>query len=382
MSIAANNQFWVPEIVYIEDAVEESYVASQVRRYVPPQKIERIQSGQIEEIIHQINASPDPYQSGKKRLLLRATKGGFFNQCPGTQGLLCCNYFVINPILGCNYDCEYCFLQGYLDSPLIQIVGNLEYHLSELQQWIQQRPNSFFRIGTGELGDSLSLDHILELAPYLISFFNQFPNTQLELKTKSENVYHLLHHDPGEHTIISFSLNPQKIIDAHEHGSASLESRLTAAKSADEAGYKLAFHFDPVVLYPGWEEDYQNIIRQLFDTVRHDRIQYISIGALRYFQELKVVMYRRFPNSGLLQGPFAPAKDGKWRYFRPVRETIFSTLQVMILKKDPKQWIYFCMEGRGMWKKIFNIDIQNQRNLDSFFKARRTGNSEPLLPLP
>lgn len=342
-------------------------------------KIHIVGAQQINELQFSILSQRDAYETGKKNILIRSSKGGFFNQCPGTKGLLCCNYYIINPIIGCNFDCSYCFLQGYLDSPLIHVVANLEEHLQELGDWLRQRPLSFFRIGTGELGDSLSLDPILGIGEILISFFRDYENVQLELKSKSDYIDHLLPLQHDDNIIISFSLNPQSIIDSYEHGTASLKKRLAAANKLSKFGYRLAFHFDPIFYYPNWQKDYQKVVDQLFSSINSNLIQYISLGVLRYFDKLKDEVYRRFPQSNIFSGPYVPGEDGKWRYQKKVRESIFVAMKEMILAKDPKQWIYFCMEGKSTWQNVFNLDVESKRNLDSYFRARRQGNSKPLL---
>jgi spore photoproduct lyase len=42
-------------------------------------------------------------------------------------------------------------------------------------------------------------------------------------------------------------MNPQQVIDLDEHGTASLSERLLAARRCQNAGYRLGFHFDPIV---------------------------------------------------------------------------------------------------------------------------------------
>jgi spore photoproduct lyase len=86
----------------------------------------------------------------------------------------------------------------------------------------------------------------------------------LELKTKSDCVEDLLGLNPKGRVVVSWSMNPQKVIDADEHLTVSLEQRLAAAKSCQEAGYRLAFHFDPMIEYRGWEEDYRAMVERLF----------------------------------------------------------------------------------------------------------------------
>ena len=63
---------------------------------------------------------------------------------------------------------------------------NVEDLLGELEEVFTQYPDRNFRVGTGELTDSLALDAIVPYTAYLLPFFNQQSNAVLELKTKSD----------------------------------------------------------------------------------------------------------------------------------------------------------------------------------------------------
>lgn len=380
MSPADEVRSSIQKVYLAQESRQEPFVQQVLERLHDVEIQEFSSQESLSEIHNEINSELDPYHIGKKILILRPTKGGFFNQCPGTQGLLCCNYFVINPVVGCNFDCQYCFLQGYLESPAIQITTNLDDHLKELAQWLNNKRLGFYRIGSGELSDSLSLDPVLQIAPRLIRTLGPLANTQLELKSKSHYVDHLMDLPDKGNTIISFSVNPESIIQEIELGATTLEERLKAAARAADAGYQLAFHFDPIILITNWQKEYSQVVKKIFSSVPADNIMYISLGVMRYFRALRREMRRRFPDSPIHQGPFVEGEDGKWRYFRPKREEVFSFVKNEILAQDPRQWIYFCMEGRNTWKNVFNLDIDNRSNLDPFFRARRRGNTQTLYP--
>jgi hypothetical protein len=110
---------------------------------------------------------------------------------------------------------------------------------------LRARPERSFRIGTGELADSLALDPLTGLSRHLVPFFAARANATLELKTKTDNVGELLDLDPRGRVVVSWSVNAPAIVAAEEHGTASLAERLSAARRVQEAGYRLGFHFDP-----------------------------------------------------------------------------------------------------------------------------------------
>ena len=59
-------------------------------------------------------ALADRFRRGEKETVLTRHKGEFLKKCPGSDGQVCCNYFVINFASNCPMDCSYCYLQEYL----------------------------------------------------------------------------------------------------------------------------------------------------------------------------------------------------------------------------------------------------------------------------
>jgi spore photoproduct lyase len=306
----------------------------------------------------------------KDTLLVYRHQGKFISSCPGSDGMVCCQYFVINFGIGCLYDCHYCYLQNFMNQPLMTVFGNIEDLFIEIEKKIKGK-NFHFRIGTGEYTDSLALDPILEISPILVEYFARLENATLELKTKSNHVENLLGLNHQNHTVVSWSINPQKIIEQIEPGTANLEERLIAAKKVQDAGYKLAFHLDPMIYYDNWEDDYKQLLDQLFDTIDTNRIAWISLGTFRYSIGQKEIMQKRFLNDNLTKVEMVQGSDKKFRYFKTIRQEMYAKIKNYIDKKDPKLFSYLCMETQYMWEKIYQFIPQSSKNLDEYFEKRR-----------
>jgi spore photoproduct lyase len=123
-------------------------------------------------------------------------------------------------------NCSYCYLQSYLNSHVTKIFTNIDQALSELSEMAASFGDHSFRVGTGEVIDSLSLDEITLYSRKLIAFFNRHPNWILEFKTKSAKVDQFLDLATLGNTTVSWSINPSKIIEKEEHGTARLHERL------------------------------------------------------------------------------------------------------------------------------------------------------------
>jgi spore photoproduct lyase len=359
------------EKIYLDVRAEEDPVTQAVLKGLPDVPVERIQDKR--PLIKDYFSLQDSIGVGKKHLLLTRFYGRRLKPCPGTSRHICCGYYVINTITNCPMDCSYCVLQGYLNNPFLTLYTNWDDLLEEIDAFLSNHPQSLLRLGTGELSDSLALDTVFPISPFLIPFFAQRNHAVLELKTKSAEVDHLLHLDHRRRTIISWSLNPPKIIEEEEKGTVSLENRITAAQRCQERGYPIGFHFDPIIFYEEWEKGYQETIVSLFEKIDPKGIAWISLGGFRYPTHLKGIVKERFPNTKIFLGELFPGKDGKFRYLREIRVEIYEKMVECLRDVDPALFIYLCMESKEVWQEVFGWTPENSRHLNQLFEQRLRG---------
>ncbi|MBI4549518.1 MAG: hypothetical protein HY714_01145 [Candidatus Omnitrophica bacterium] len=303
---------------------------------------------------------------GKRSLWITRFKGPFLKPCPGTDAsYLCCNYWVLNIQANCPWDCTYCILQGYLNQTALTLYANLEIIPEELDRLIERLPGRMLRIGTGELTDSLALDPLTGFNTALIQAAKTRP-VILEFKTKTDFVGHL---PPiaTRNVVVSWSLNPARIVETEEHKTAPVRERLEAAARAAAKGYRLGFHFDPLLDFPGWEEEYAGLIRELFSAVNEEDVAWISLGSLRFPPPLKPVIERRFPRTRITSAEMVRGTDGKLRYFRPVRTAIYRGIYSGLRSRWKEVLIYFCMENKTVWKEVMGFSPPSNEGLDYLF---------------
>jgi spore photoproduct lyase len=305
----------------------------------------------------------------KNTLILMRYPGRFLRSCQGSGAEICCNYFVVSYAWNCHLECTYCVLQSYLSNEALVVCTNIDDLLLDVRKTLEQSPDRAFRIGTGELADSLALDHITHYSRPIVTLFASLPNGILELKTKSVQIDNLEHLDHRGHTVISWSMNSIGICQTEERKAATFEERLTAAARCQEWGYRLGFHFDPIMYYEGWEDGYRAAVKELFRSVNPARIAWISLGVIRFPPHLRELVHQRFPKSRVPCGEFVPGHHGKDRYFRPVREEMYRKMRSWIRAEAPEVFVYLCMENRLVWEQSFGAapddtsDLSNQ--LDS-----------------
>jgi spore photoproduct lyase len=295
-----------------------------------------------------VSSAADPVQQGKETLYLTRNRGAFFKKCPGTSHYTCCDYQILHIGTFCNMDCTYCVLQTYFHPPILQYFVNHEDLMSELDTVLSQK--KILRIGTGEFTDSLIWELWTDVSNQLVKRFGAQSHAVLELKTKTtaiEGLQNLVH---NRKTITAWSLNTHHIINTQERATASLAARLKAAARCESWGYPLAFHFDPLVIYDGCEEDYKQVIQDLFSNVTADNVVWISLGTLRFPPALKTMIQNRFPESKIIYEEFITGPDGKMRYFKPLRIKLYRKIVACIRKLAPEVVVYLCMEDEEVWQ--------------------------------
>ncbi len=347
-----------PVKLFIDKSVLDSKTTSDIRKKVdrPFEVVENVQ-----EFYQSLSLNTDAIQYGKEILFLTRNRGAFLKVCPGTKEYTCCDYKILHIGTFCSMDCSYCILQTYFHPPVLQYFTNQDDLFKELEPVFHQSAVS--RIGTGEFTDSLIWENLSDLSSFLVPAFAEQNVAVLELKTKTTAIQQLEKLNHNKKTIAAWSLNAEYIIQHQERRTASLSARLNAAKKCAEWGYPIAFHFDPVVIYPGWEEGYRHTIQEMFNHVSPDRIVWISIGSFRFMPGLKPVIQKRFPDSKIIYGEFIPGLDGKMRYFKPLRIRLYQRIVSFIHDIAPDVLVYFCMEDDEVWEKTLGFKPEEKGGL-------------------
>jgi spore photoproduct lyase len=331
----------VPSHLIVEAEAAEENLVRELRQKYPDAAFET--TGTYREYIKDKVFTVGDYNKRRETFFIVKAKYDMYCRCPCSSPASDCGYHIMNAGYGCAFDCAYCFLQGYVNGPGIIIPANVEDFFPTLLQY-----GNDLRLGSGQFSDSLIFDHITGFSTKILDFFRDHPGYIFEFKTKSRNTGLLLKQEAPGNVVVSWSLNPQKIIDEAEWYTASLEQRLKAAGECAKAGYRIGFHFDPIVHYPEWEKDYLNVVDEMFATVPVKQMAWISLGTLRMTPRLKQVMESRFPGISLLNGDLILGFDGKLRYPDALRREIYSKMRRRINDHSGAVPVYLCMEDRSL----------------------------------
>jgi spore photoproduct lyase len=215
-------------------------------------------------------------------------------------------------------------------------------------------------INMGEMLDSLALDHITNLTTELIHFFSGLSKGNLMLLTKSSNIDNLLKLEPNHKIVISWSLNPEQIINQYEKGTASLEERVEAARQCQNRGYRIRLRIDPGIYYPDWQTGYCELIEKTLSVIEPENI---TLGMLRllpgHFQLAKNTYGNNAIN--LLTNNFVTGdSDNKLRYPSDLRIKFYRLLIDTIRSFNKNVTIGLCRETPDIWN-IFEKDCERNK---------------------
>jgi spore photoproduct lyase len=334
-----------PKRIYIEDGLEKFGLVRRLETKFPQAHFTSIRT--YKDHCAKVHPDMDAYNRRTDELFIVLEKYDHFKPCPCSSGAVPCGYHNANLGFGCPFECSYCFLQNYTNTPGIVLPANLEDFFKAFEMYRQA-----VRVGSGETTDSLVYDDLTGFSSRIVDFFRAHPRSIFEFKTKSDNINGLLEVAAVTNVVIGWSVNPPDIIEQEEHFTATLPERLDAARRCAAHGYRIAFHFDPVIFMPGWEQAYAKVVEDVFLAVPAESIAWISVGTLRMTPAQKKTIENRFPKNTILDAELLMAEDGKLRYAHKVRLDIYRMMTGWIRENaHPSTHIYLCMETASIWKE-------------------------------
>ncbi|MFD3335896.1 spore photoproduct lyase family protein [Streptomyces sp. NPDC058700] len=254
---------------------------------------------------------------------------------------------------GCAMACAYCYVprrKGFANPITVftnvdRVLGSISRHIAatgpktepnqcDPQAWVYD---------IGENGDCAVDDLISDNTADLVHAFRRWPTAKASFATKFVNP-DLLRLDPRGRTRIRFSLMPpddSKLLDIR---TSPVADRLAAAADFLDAGYEVHFNLSPVVIRPGWEQAWDELLRAMGDVLpKRVRDQAAAeIIMLTHNQDLHEVNLGWHPRAEEmlwrqdLQQP-KRSENGSWnvRYRNAVKASAVETMRGLIEARAP-----------------------------------------------
>ncbi len=278
-------------------------------------------------------------------LFIAEKKGQLLKLAPDAYGQAGEPHYYFIHAYNCIYECQYCYLQGYFNTPDIVLFVNHEDILQEMERTLLLHPGTQVWFHAGEFSDSLALTHLTGELELYHEFCRNHPRAVIELRTKSVNIKELMKLKPLPNFIVSFSLSPLKMGKTIDLKTPSTQARLKVMDELNQKGFTLAAHFDPIIYQDSFKLHYQELLQTMSQLNLTKALRYLSLGVVRFTKDVYREVERNYPDSPIHSTPMIKSFDNKVRYHHPMRMWMMNTVKELALEAGVKEeGIYLCME--------------------------------------
>ncbi|MEN3013574.1 MAG: spore photoproduct lyase family protein [Endomicrobiia bacterium] len=298
-------------------------------------------------------------------------KKGFISKYLYGKNVIDLEEFVVSFAETCNFNCEYCYLKFSKISTKPVIYENIENFATETEELFKNSNKKVFYFNFGETTDSfLTKKHIEVFSKccLIISQKAKFYSKKcfVELRTKTANIFELQNKEilyDNIKIVYGVTLSPKIIINNFEDKTLNLEERIRALWYAQKIGFLIGLRLEPIIIYPVFDITYQTLVESVFNTIEEYKkiiaqalasieaknLHSISISTLRLTKtQFKFLKEKK---SKLCFPEMILCSDGKFRYSRPIRVTIYRSLINFIenLSKEFIKKVFLSFEFDYIW---------------------------------
>jgi spore photoproduct lyase len=263
--------------IYSEKSAVGYEVTDEILRALPGTPV--IQVDSYKDILNR------PRQNARRQkdfpaLILAVKKPPFLYPGPEVCQRFGAEFFAYSSLLlGCPFDCEYCFLQGMYPCSYCVAFVNVSDFADAIK--IEADRHKSMLLALSYDTDLLAFDTTFSYIRALSGALSEVPGLTVEIRTKcaSTSLYRRI--EPSANRVFAFSLSPQHVIDRYEHRAPALSARLRAARAAMDCGHPVRLCFDPVFVDRIPDGCYEAFFEQVFSILPAERILDVSYGFFR-----------------------------------------------------------------------------------------------------
>jgi spore photoproduct lyase len=291
--------------IYIEEEVlETSRVKKMLDRFPQVPRVVCERYGEV------FNRKSQNFRLQKKApaLILAKKYGSKVLAAPDGYGYNDSRSYYFSHMLNCVYDCRYCFLQGMYSSANYVLFVNYEDFEEAIASKIEENSGGGVYY-SGYDCDSLALEPVSDFCKHFVPLFGEYPNAELEIRTKSTQIRHLLEQPVIPNCVIAMSFTSHEAGARWEHKVPSIDKRLEALQKLQLAGWRVALRFEPLILDSLGLTPYENLFAQVFAKLDAKKIHSVSSGLFRMPIDFHKRIVKLYPDEELFARPTTTA-DG------------------------------------------------------------------------
>lgn len=280
-------------------------------------------------------------QHQAQKLILAAKHGNLvYEGAPVCQSFGNEYFYYCSCVMNCIFDCEYCYLKGMYPSGNLVVFVNPEDIFAEVERLLAQHP---VYLCVSYDTDLLALEAMIGYTDLWTGFVAKHENLTIEIRTKSARMDFWRHQVPVSRVVYAFTISPQAVIEKYERGTPGLAQRIACANAALDAGFAVRLCFDPMIYCQDWRQQYDAMLRQIFDGIDVERLVDVSVGSFRISQDYLKQMRRQAPDSAVVQFPYEN-DGGVYQYPKKLLVQMEEYLVGKLLERIPREKIF-------LWEK-------------------------------
>lgn len=305
--------------IYIEKGVKDTpVVASSLARF-PNARVEYIDA--YGDVFHRKNQDFVFQKSQSPVCIFAEKRSGRVVKNPDFCASHTQHNYYYSMSFNCVFNCEYCFLQAQFPSSAFVFFVNTQDYFSDIRSLREELSGSMTFFSSYD-NDGIANESFFPTLTETLPFFESLPEVLHEVRTKAGIPERVYAKQTWNNTVFALSVNPQEIIDAYEHKTASLQKRLDSARRALEAGQRVAFRIEPIILFPGWKEAYGRLIEDLIPICQMSFCDSVYYGVLKFPKTMYRKLRSMHPHSSLFAGYLEKGKYDEYTYSPALLEEI------------------------------------------------------------
>ncbi len=319
------------------------YIEKQAKEYKQTKNIlEKFKNSEVIFIDNYKNIFDKNYTNldSKKSLIIAKLNSNAVTEAPMWYGHTK-NAFFFKTSLNCIFDCSYCFLKWAFKNENMVIFVNYDDIKKEIDEKIkkttppnlplsregQDRDDIWFY--SSDYSDILWMDNLSNFSENFIEYFEKYENVKMEIRTKSANIKPLLDlWFIPKNTEVSFSLNPQSLIDKYEKWTSSLDARIEAINKLQKLGFKVWVRYLPLLPVPNYEKIYGDFIEYLKQNLDICSIYSTFASGLLYTKKDYNKILSKYPDLDILH-MLELGNDDFYRESKNIRNIFYKMFKEM-----------------------------------------------------
>src|SRR5210317_2045284 len=201
------------------------------------------------------------------------------------------NCIAPNLIYGCFGGCvsTYCYMSRY-NNKRVYVNTNVDQIFQSVVEWeknyvkVPDQQDPIYTMVDIACNTDLVLmqKHLPEPLLQYLKRYDEHPQLNSTMATKYPGLLNLNVKKFNKKPRVRVSLMPQKFSDILEPKMSSILSRIHDINRLKELGWEVHCNYSPLIFYPGWKEEYDNLFKQVKEIAGENKCEVIALTNHRF----------------------------------------------------------------------------------------------------